>query len=70
MTRAEAQYRQRPRIESVPVRPKPVPIENVPLPKFKDQSEAQACALDFHNRAKAYVYRAEAARLQSSRRAS
>jgi hypothetical protein len=37
-------------------------IENIPLPKFR--SEAEACTVGFRNRAKAYLYRAEAARLE------
>jgi len=42
-------------------------IENIPLPKFRNAAEAEACAADFRNRAKAYLYRAEAARLGASR---
>jgi hypothetical protein len=40
-------------------------IENIPLPKFRDSAEAEACLDDFKNRAKAYLYRAEAARLDA-----
>jgi Radical SAM superfamily len=39
-------------------------IENIPLPKFRDQSEAEACMVGFRGRAKNYLYRAEAARLE------
>ena len=39
-------------------------IENIPLPKFKSQPEAEACTSEFRNRAKATMYRAEAARLR------
>lgn len=41
-------------------------IENIPLPKFRNAAEAEACTVEFRNRAKAYVYRAEAARLNGS----
>jgi hypothetical protein len=39
-------------------------IENIPLPKFRDQKEADACMAGFRARAKKYLYRAEAARLE------
>jgi hypothetical protein len=38
-------------------------IENIPLPKFRSKAEAEACTAEFRNRAKASLYRAEAARL-------
>jgi pyruvate-formate lyase-activating enzyme len=38
-------------------------IENIPLPKFRDEAAANACAAQFRARAKTYLYRAEAARL-------
>jgi hypothetical protein len=40
-------------------------IENTPLPKFKDSAEAEACVREFRNRAKSYLYRAEATRLSA-----
>jgi MoaA/NifB/PqqE/SkfB family radical SAM enzyme len=45
-------------------------IENIPLPKFRSKSEAEACTTDFRSRAKAYLYRAEAARLRSNHRST
>ncbi len=38
-------------------------IENIPLPKFRSAAEAEACVVDFKDRAKAAFYRAEASRL-------
>lgn len=38
-------------------------IENIPLPKFRDRAEAEACMQGFQRRARAYFYQAEAARL-------
>jgi hypothetical protein len=43
-------------------------IENIPLPKFRSAPEAEACTADFRNRAKAYLYQAEANRLGSGSR--
>ncbi len=40
-------------------------IENIPLPKFRNQAEAEACNTEFRSRAKGYFYRAEAARLRA-----
>ena len=37
---------------------------NIPLPKFTSEAEAEACTVGFRNRAKAYLYRAEAAQLE------
>ena len=42
-------------------------IENIPLPKFRDQAEAEVCMTGFRARAKSYLYRAEAARLEIDR---
>lgn len=39
-------------------------IENIPLPKFRSPTEAEACTAEFRSRAKTYLYRAEAARLR------
>jgi hypothetical protein len=39
-------------------------IENIPLPKFRDQAEAEECMSGFQGRAKTYLYRAEAERIR------
>ncbi len=38
-------------------------IENIPLPKFRDESEANTCMSEFRERARDALYRTEAARL-------
>ncbi len=38
-------------------------IENIPLPKFRNRAEADACMDAFKQRAAAYLYRAEASRI-------
>lgn len=38
-------------------------IENIPLPKFRDATEAQQCLDAFRDRAKSYLYEAEVQRL-------
>lgn len=38
-------------------------IENIPLPKFKDPTEAEICTESFRQRAKRYLYQSESTRL-------